>query len=123
MATGFDTRPQRRAVIIAESVKYRFESVKYRFSQVLLLVLAFQADIGRRRRRCIEIYRVCTNQSVYHDFSTIAEWLHFQLLILRHVWVSHSVSELLRVALVLFSPTIAWWAFALRPDVGGTLFS
>jgi hypothetical protein len=26
------------------------------------------------------------------------------------------------VALALFSPTIGWWAFALRPDVGGTAF-
>src|SRR4051794_36240537 len=26
------------------------------------------------------------------------------------------------VALALFSPTIGWWAFALRPDVGGIFF-
>ena len=26
------------------------------------------------------------------------------------------------VALALFSPTIGWWAFALRPDVGGITF-
>ena len=104
------------------------------------------------------IYRVCTNEVVYHDFSQLPNGFIFNFLfydmygyliqflgycdatplIGRFVTLSLLVAaagliwfasrpalervEASVVALAMFSPTIGWWAFALRPDVGGTTF-
>jgi hypothetical protein len=104
------------------------------------------------------IYRVCTNQSVYHDFSQLPNGFIFNFLfydmygyLIRFlsycdatpligrlitlsflvicaglVWLAGRPAleriEASAVAVALFSPTIGWWAFALRPDVGGTAF-
>ena len=104
------------------------------------------------------MYRICTNESVYHDFSQLPNPFTFNFvfynlygylvrvlsycdsapLIGRFVTLSlllfaaglvwfASKPALEKVAagvlaLALFSPVIGWWAFALRPDVGGMAF-
>jgi hypothetical protein len=104
------------------------------------------------------IYRVCTNEPVYHDFShlpngfiynflfydiygylirflsycdatpLIGRFITLSLLVVAAglIWFAGRPAlekvEASVVALALFSPMIGWWAFALRPDVGGITF-
>jgi len=128
-----------------------------RFSSVLQ-VRGLEPTSGLEGGGAFGIYRLCTNQPIYHDFSQlpngfiynflfydiygyivrvfgpcdatplIGRFITLSLLVVTAVliWIA-SRPALMRVeagviALALFSPVIGWWAFALRPDIGGMTF-
>lgn len=124
----------------------------------VLDVSGFEPTSGLEGAGAFGIYRVCTNQSVYHDFSKLPNGFIYNFLfydiygyLIRFlsycdataligrlitvsllvaaaglVWIASRPAlervEASVVAFALFSPAIGWWAFALRPDVGGVTF-
>ena len=117
-----------------------------------------QPTSGSEGEGAFGIYRACTNQPIYHDFSQvpnpalynflfynvygylirffsscdatplIGRFITLSLLVIAAglIWFAGRAAfgkvEAGVLALALFSPTIGWWAFALRPDVGGMTF-